>query len=115
MRGNRYILMTGGAAFVAILLYATLRTTSAPLGADREAGLAAQRECQRAIRATLADARFPFDATSTALADGAVRLSGSVDSGEPSDAQRRNYDCFMRLDAPAGTFVADSVHVWQSH
>jgi hypothetical protein len=104
-----------GVVIVLVLLQTTLRTTSTPLGEDREDWLEATRQCQRAIRKSVADARFPFQPT---IGDGegnGVRLSGSMDSGSGPDIERRNYVCYLSANAEPGAYVTDSVDIWKSH
>jgi hypothetical protein len=101
--------------FVLVLLYATFRYTPTPLGQSSELRLAAARECQRAVREGVPDARFPIGASVKGLDGGRLQLSGSVDSGRGSQTTRRNYDCFLSFSPSTGEFVTDSVEVWQSH
>jgi hypothetical protein len=101
--------------FLLVLLYATLGSTPTPFGQAREDHIAATRECQRAIRASVGDARFPFAATVNELHGGGLHLSGSMDSGSGLEAERRNYECFLSTHVSAGAYVADSVAIWKSH
>jgi hypothetical protein len=105
-----FIAITGFAIFILVLLFAALRSTGTPLeqsAADREV---AQRTCQTLVRAQFPDARFPFAANMEVQGVDHLRLSGSVDSG----ATRRNYECLLRR-TESGTYVSESVAVWQSH
>jgi hypothetical protein len=104
-----------GVGVVLVLLLTTLRMTSTPLGDDRETWLEATRECQRAVRESVADARFPFEPNLSDVEDNTARLSGSMDSGSGSDIERRNYVCYMTAHAEAGAYLADSVSIWKSH
>lgn len=104
-----------GIVIVVLLLQATLRTTSTPLGEDREDWLQATRECQRAIRESEVDARFPFEPNISDVEGNSVRLSGSMDSGSAPNIERRNYVCYLSADAEPGAYIADSVDVWKSH
>ena len=108
-----YIL--AGMAVVVVLLYATLRTTSTPLGQDSNQLAAATSECQRAIREVVADARFPFQPNADDSRSGQLRLTGSMDSGSGAESERRNYICYLSVDAGRGEYAADSVEVWKSH
>lgn len=110
-----YILVGLALAFVAVLLYTTLRSASAVDGPGEAQLAAATRECRRAVRVSLADARFPFAANVRSGEDGRLELSGSVDSGRGHEAERRNYACFLSPSAPSGGYAADSVQLWKSH
>lgn len=103
-----------GTAFVLLLLFVSLQSTSTPLDLAAGDRAAAQRTCQGAVRARLPDARFPHDAGVEARDGGVLRLFGSVDAGNASQAVRRNYECVLGRDGSGG-FTADSVRVWQSH
>lgn len=111
---TRLALVAVGTAFAGILLFVTLRSTSTPLDLAAAERSAAQRACHDAVRARLADARFPLDPTVEARGGGHLHLSGSVDAGPASRAVRRNYACLLRRDG-AGSYTPDSVTVWQSH
>jgi hypothetical protein len=105
-----FIAVTGFAIFVLVLLFATLRSTGTPLeqsAADREV---AQHTCQTLVRAQFTEARFPFAANTEVQGEDHLRVSGNVDSG----ATRWNYECLLRR-TESGTYVSDSVVVWQSH
>lgn len=103
-----------GTAFVLVLLFVSLRSTSTPLDLPPGDRAAAQRTCQDAVRGRLPDARFPHAASVEAREGGSLRLFGSVDAGSASQAVRRNYECLLRRAGPE-RFAADSVRVWQSH
>lgn len=115
VRRKRYLAGAAVIGFMLVLLYMTLRFTSTPLGDDRDEHAAATRACHRAIKESLAGARFPFAANVTDLQGGQVQLSGSVDSGSGLQAERRNYSCFLTYHSSAGEYVADSIDVWKSH
>jgi hypothetical protein len=115
MRRTPYILAGLALAFVALLLYTPLRSTSAADGPGEEQLAAATRECRRAVRASIADARFPFAANVRSGEDGHLELSGSVDAGRGQEAERRNYACFLSPHTPSGGYAADSVQLWKSH
>lgn len=100
--------------FVAVLMYATLSSTT-PGARSREDHAAAMRACQRAIRESFADARFPFAANVKDRGGDQLHLSGSMDSGSGIEVERRNYECFVRPHASTGAYIADSVEVWKSH
>lgn len=110
----RFAALGLGASFILLLLFVSLRSTSTPLGLAADDRAAAQRTCHGAVRARVADARFPHDASVEARDRGRLRLFGSVDAGSDSEAVRRNYECVLYRDG-AGGFAADSVRVWQSH
>lgn len=112
----RHTLILAGLAifFVIVLVYATLSSTT-PLRQAREDHAVATRACQRAIRETVADARFPFAANVKDLAAGQLQLSGSMDSGSGMEVERRNYQCFLSPHSGTGAYIADSVEVWKSH
>ena len=114
MSRTRYAFLGAGAGFLVLLLLATLRSTSTPLELASEDRASAERSCHRAVRARIADARFPHAANVESRAGGALYLSGSVDGGVGGEAVRRNYECVLRRDG-AGSYAADSVRVWQSH
>ena len=114
MARHTYILAGLATCFVVVLVYATFSLTS-PVGQAREAHAAAGRECQRAIRESVPDARFPFAANVSALDGEELQLSGSMDSGTGIEVERRNYECFLRPHSGTGAYVADSVEVWKSH
>ena len=100
--------------FVAVLVYTTLSSTT-PGGRSREDHAAATRECQRAIRELITDARFPFAANVKDLGGDRLQLSGSMDSGSGMEVERRNYECFLSPQSSTGAYTADSVQVWKSH
>ena len=100
--------------FVAVLVYATFSSTT-PGARSREDHAAAARACQRAIRESVADARFPFAANVKEFGGDQLHLSGSMDSGSGMEVERRNYACFLSLDSSTGAYIADSVEVWKSH
>lgn len=108
-----FLLTLGIGAFVLLLLYTTLRSTSTALDRPQEEREQAQTACQNAVRERLPGARFPFTSNFEDLPEGQLRLSGSVDSGPSDQPVRQNYECF--LHAGASGYVADSVEVWQSH
>ncbi len=112
----RHTLILAGLAicFVVVLVYATLSST-APLRQAREDHAAATRACQRAIRESVADARFPFAANVKDLSGGQLQLSGSMDSGSGMEVERRNYECFLSPHFSTGAYIPDSVEVWKSH
>ncbi len=110
----RFAILGLGTAFVLVLLFVSLQSTSTPLDLAAGDRAAAQRSCQGAVRGRLPDARFPHAASVEARDRGSLRLFGSVDAGSASLAVRRNYECVLLPDG-AGGFVADSVRVWQSH
>lgn len=112
---NRVYFTLAGFAIVLILLLTTLRTTTTPLGEDREYWLKAKRECERVIRESVADARFPFEPNLTDVQETSFRLLGTIDSGVGPDIERRNYVCYLSVHAEPGTYVADSVNIWKSH
>lgn len=103
-----------GTAFVLVLLFVSLQSTSTPLDLAAADRAAAQRACHAAVRARLPDARFPHSAGVEARDRGGLRLFGTVDAGSASQAVRRNYECLLHPDG-SGAFAADSVRVWQSH
>ena len=111
--GTRWLLAGLAICFVAVLVYATLSTT--PGGWPREDHAAATRACQRAIRESVADARFPFAANVKEFGGDQLHLSGSMDSGSDREVERRNYACFLSLDSSTGAYIADSVELWKSH
>jgi hypothetical protein len=115
MARNSYVLAGLAIGFAVVLLHATLRSTSTPLGQARKDHAAATRECQRALRESVADARFPFEANVTDLPSDQLQLTGSMDSGSGLEAERRNYVCFVSPHTASGGYVADSVEVWKSH
>jgi hypothetical protein len=100
--------------FLLVLLVVTLRSTSTPLELAADDRASAQRICQVAVRTRMTDARFPYDANVEARATGELYLSGSVDGGSPAQPVRRNYECLLRRGS-SGSYLADSVRVWQSH
>lgn len=100
--------------FVLVLAYATLSFTD-PLVRPREDHAAAVRECQDAIRDSVADARFPFAANVEELSGDQLRLSGSMDSGSGIGVERHNYVCFLSSHSTSEAYNADSVEVWKSH
>lgn len=102
--------LAGFALFVLVLLFTTLRSTRTPLEQSAGDRAVAQRTCWMLVRDRIPDARFPFAANVEARGVDRLRLSGSVDEG----ATRRNYECLLRR-TESGTFVSDSVVVWQSH
>ena len=109
-----YAIAGGGTAFLLLLFYITLRSTSTPLDQAPESQVAAQRVCQDSVRTLLPEADFPFDASIEERGAGQFRLSGSVDQGSERQTVRRNYECVVRQDS-SGTLLAESVHVWRSH
>jgi|GEM_PF-5052460 len=109
----RYALAGAACCFVLALLYATLSSDPAPT-ADAEGRAAAERVCERAVSERIPGARFPFSSNLTGHDGERFRLSGTVDAGSPRETVRRNYECVVRAD-PAGSYVADTVRVWQSH
>ncbi|CAN5826982.1 hypothetical protein BH23GEM5_BH23GEM5_23580 [soil metagenome] len=114
MARRTYILAGLVICFVLVLVYATLSSTT-PLGQTRGDHAAATRECQRAIRESAADARFPFAAKVKDLSGDRLQLSGSMDSGSGMEVERRNYECFLSPQSSTGAYIADSVEVWKSH
>ena len=100
--------------FGAVLMVATFSSTT-PGARSREDHAAATGACQRAIRESFADARFPFAAHVKDPGGDQLHLSGSMDSGAGIEVERRNYDCFVRPHASTGAYIADSVEVWKSH
>ena len=100
--------------FVAVLVYATFSSTTVG-GRSSEDHAAATRACQRAIRESVADARFPFAANVKDFSGDQLHLSGSLDSGRGLEVERRNYKCFMSLHSSTGAYIPDSVEVWKSH
>ena len=113
MARTAYVWAGFALCFVAVLVYATLCTT--PGGQSREDHAAATRACQRAIRESVADARFPFAANVKDLGGDQLHLSGSMDSGSGLEVERRNYECLLSPQASTGAYTADSVKVWKSH
>ena len=108
-------ILAGIVIVLVLLLFATLRTTSTPLGGRDDLVVAATQECQQAIRESVADARFPFQPNVSDREAGQLRLTGSVDSGSGPASERRNYVCYMSVDVERGEYAADSVEVWKSH
>lgn len=102
--------LAGFALFVLVLLYTTMRSTRTPPEQSAGDRAAAQRTCWILVRDRIPDARFPFAANVEARGVDRLRLSGSVDAG----ATRRNYECLLRR-TESGTYLSDSVVVWQSH
>jgi hypothetical protein len=116
MKPPRSIVLAAVAAgFVLLLLYATFRSTPVDQGPDAEDRGMATDLCQHTVRERLAGARFPFSPNVKDLGGGRLQLSGSVDSGDGAQAERRNYECFVTRSSSTGAYVADSVEVWQSH
>jgi hypothetical protein len=114
--GQRLRISAGLAiGFVLVLVYVTIESTPFPRGEARAAHIVATRECQRAVRESVADARFPFGANVKKLHDGRLQLSGSMDSGNGMEAERRNYECLMSPHLGSDGYVADSVAIWKSH
>ena len=113
---NRTRLVVGAlaACFIGLLLYTTLASSPGGTGADRAYRTAAEKECVRAVQAQIPDARFPIGASVTDAGGGRYQIRGTLDSGSEGQMVRRNYDCLVQADG-SGTFVLDSVQVWQSH
>ena len=112
MTRARYAAGLLAACFIGFLVYTTM--ASAPPAPAERSGAAAERACERAVRDSVAEARFPIAANAADLGGGRYRLDGVVDAGAADQTVRRNYECVIRRDA-AGAYVADSVRVWQSH
>lgn len=100
--------------FAAVLVYATFSSTT-PGTPSREDYDAAARACQRAVRERFADARYLFAATVKDPGGDQLHVSGSMDSGDGMEVERRNYECSVRSHARTRAFIADSVEVWKSH
>lgn len=107
-------IFAGLGVFFLVLLYTTFRSAGAPPPLPADDREAARRTCQTSVRIRVPDARFPFEANIETGAPGRLRLSGTMDSGPKGQAARRNYECLLRRE-PSGTYVADSVGIWQSH
>ena len=114
MTRRSYAIAGGVTAFLLLLLYTTLRSTSTPLQQASESRAAAQDVCRNSVRTRISEARFPFDANVEDRGAGQLRLSGSVDVGSTNQPVRQNYECLVRRD-DSGAYVTDSVQVWQSH
>jgi hypothetical protein len=107
--------LLAGAAFVLALVYFTLLSMpDAPPSGAAHSGRAAAEACTRAVRDSVAGARFPFSANVAYQGDARYRLSGTVEAPLGGEVVRQNYECVVQYEE-TGRYQADSIRVWQSH